>query len=98
MSEELKSNLSLIKRELPKLKEKYTVKKMGVFGSFAKNSNKEGSDIDVLVEFSKPIGIFDFINLEMELEKLLGLKVDLATPKALKPFMKKDVLKETVYV
>ena len=71
---------------------------MGIFGSVARGTNKKGSDLDILVEFDSPIGFFQFIRLEKFLEKVTGRKVDLVSKKALKPFAKKEVLKEVLYL
>lgn len=87
-----------INKELPNLKEKYPIKKLGVFGSFARGEQKKTSDIDVVVEFNSPIGFFDFIRLENSLSEILQKKVDLVSKKAIKPAIKKRVLKETIYV
>jgi hypothetical protein len=94
--------LEAIKEKISKnkrlLEEKYNVKSIGIFGSFAKEISDKDSDIDILVEFSKTPDIFDFIKLEEFLSNLLGTKVDLVTKKALKPLIKETILKETVYI
>jgi len=87
-----------IKAQLPFLKKKYQVKQMGIFGSFARNEQTQGSDIDIMVEFASPVGFFDFIRLENFLSTMLDRKVDLVTEKALKPVAKKYILKEIFYV
>ena len=97
MSKELKKNLKLINNNLNNLGEFYNVKRIGVFGSVVKGKQTRNSDIDILVEFSKPVGFFKFIELEDELSKILKRKVDLATKKALKPSVKKEVLKDVIY-
>jgi uncharacterized protein len=74
------------------------VKSIGIFGSYSKRKATKGGDVDILVEFFEPPDIFEFIRLERFLEKLLGLKVDLVTPNALKPLIKNEVLKETIYI
>jgi predicted nucleotidyltransferase len=61
-------------------------------------STTESSDIDLLVTFSKPIGMFAFIETEEYLSKLLGKKVDLVTKKALKTSIKEDILQQLIYV
>lgn len=81
----------------PFLADKYSVSKIGYFGSYAKNESEENSDIDILVEFSKPIG-WDFFFLHDYLEKEFGKKIDLATPNALKPGMKEIILKEVKFI
>ena len=88
----------IIDENLKFLRDAYGVKKLGVFGSVSRGENLEASDIDLLVEFSRPIGLFKFIELEDYLSKILGQKVDLVTKNALKPAIKDDVLKEVVYV
>jgi hypothetical protein len=80
------------------IKEKYHVKNIGVFGSVARGEETEKSDVDILVEFEKPIGFFEFIRLENYLSKILGRKVDLVTKKSVKPSIKEEIFKETVYV
>lgn len=95
MFKELRKKLN---HQLPLLKRKYHVKRMGVFGSFARGDQSKKSDIDILVEFNAPIGFFNFIRLENDLSKALHTKVDLVSKKALKPAIKKDILKEVTYV
>ena len=59
--------------------EKYSVKRIGLFGSYARGQQKRGSDIDFLVEFEKPT-YDNFFNLIVYLEKLFGRKVEVLTP------------------
>lgn len=80
------------------LKYTYNVGNLGVFGSVVRGDNNEVSDIDILVKFIKPVGMFKFIELEDYLSKLLGKKVDLVTTRALKPAIKDDILHEVEYV
>ena len=98
----MKTNIDQVRTVINKhsnfLKDNYHVKKIGVFGSVARGDQKEISDIDILVEFSEPIGFFRFIELEEFLSNAIGKKVDLVTQKALKPVIKEDILKEVVYV
>lgn len=95
-------HLERIKQILDKKKEclskNYNVESIGVFGSVVREENTKTSDIDLLVKFSKPIGMFKFIKLEEYLSQLLGKKVDLVTRKALKPAIKKEILQQTIYV
>ena len=79
---------------LPELKEKYHVSYLGVFGSYIRGEQKPGSDLDVLVEFSKTPTIFKFVNLENYLSDALGVKVDLVMKDALKPNIGKHILNE----
>lgn len=80
----------------PILEERYFVKKIGVFGSYGRNEQREDSDIDLIVEFSKPVGL-KFIDLKLYLEEILNRRVDLVTPNALKPQIKEQILKEVSY-
>lgn len=93
--EEIKAKLL---EQKPFLTEEYKVKEIGIFGSFARGEQAEESDIDILVEFSQPIGFFRFIDLEDHLSDILGLKVDLVSKKALKPNIGKNILNELVAV
>lgn len=65
------------------LKQKYNIKKIGLFGSFAKGEPDESSDVDIFVEFEKPIGI-KFIEFAEYIENLLGKRVDIITPEGIK--------------
>jgi len=94
--EEIKAKLKEHKEEL---REKFKVKEIGVFGSYVRGEQKKrGSDIDILVEFKEPVSLLKFMDLEEYLSKLLGLKVDLISKKALKPKIGEHILKEVVYV
>jgi hypothetical protein len=80
------------------LEEKYGVKNLEVFGSYIRGEQKKGSDLDVLVEFSKTIDLFKYIELEEFMSKKLGVKVDLVMKDTLKPRIKDRVLKEAIPV
>ncbi len=90
--------LKILRDELPYLREKFNVKSIGLFGSYVRDEQKDKSDVDILVEFSRPIGFFKFMELEDYLSKKLGVKVDLVTPDALKPIIKPQIMREVVYV
>jgi predicted nucleotidyltransferase len=81
----------------PILAERFHVSRIGYFGSFASGQQTENSDLDILVEFSQPIGL-QFFTLEEYLEKQLGIKVDLVTENALKERIKKSILNQVHYV
>ena len=70
--------IKILKKELPFLRDKYGVERIAIFGSFAKGRQKKKSDIDILVDLRKPLGL-DFIELADKLEEKLGKKVDVAT-------------------
>jgi predicted nucleotidyltransferase len=86
----------ILKSQKNFLKEKFQVKKIGIFGSFARNEQSDDSDIDILVEFYEPIG-WDFFDLQEYLKNILQRKVDLVTEKALKPQIKTAILNEVKY-
>jgi predicted nucleotidyltransferase len=92
--EEIKRVLSQQKRVLA---ENFKVKEIGIFGSYVRGEQEELSDIDILVEFSEPIG-WEFIDLLDHLERALDTKVDLVTPGALRPQYKERILREVAYV
>jgi predicted nucleotidyltransferase len=85
-------------RHKAELKQRFKVKNLGVFGSYVRGEQKRQSDVDVLVEFEEPIGLFEFMELEMFLTDLLGVKVDLVSKKALKPHIGEHILKEVIMV
>jgi len=87
-----------IHEQISLLREKYHVKKIGIFGSFVRGEQKKGSDLDILVEFETPIGFFDFVRLENLLSRTLHKKVDLVSKRAVKPAIKKEIFKEVQYV
>ena len=70
--------LRRLRKELPYLRERYGVEEMAIYGSFAKDGQTRKSDIDILVQLSKPLGL-QFVQLAHYLEERLGRKVDLVT-------------------
>ena len=84
----------ILKKNKAELANKYPISEMGVFGSYVRNEQTPQSDIDILIDFSAPISLFEFLDIEEELSKLISLKVDLVSRKALKPFIGKQILKE----
>ena len=78
------------------LLERYNVRSLSLFGSVARGEEAQRSDVDLLVEFSGPIGLFQFVRLQRALEALLGRRVDLVTPNALKPQLRDRILKEAI--
>ena len=91
---DIEKTLSRLK---PELSSKFFVGKIGYFGSYARNEQTEISDIDILVELTKPLG-WEFFDLQEVLEKALNAKVDLVTIKALKSQLKDRILSEVKYV
>lgn len=93
----LKQIEKIIERKRTFLEEKFNLKEIGIFGSYARGDETEYSDLDILVNFSKPIG-WEFIDLKDFLEEILGSKVDLVTTNALKSQLRDRILKEVVYI
>ncbi len=89
---------SLLSLHGDELRREYPIKSLRIFGSYARGEQKKTSDIDILVEFSRPVGLLKFLKLENELASLLGHRVDLVTKKALKPRIGKNILKEAVNI
>lgn len=81
----------------PTLQADYSVKEIGLFGSFSDDTFDEESDIDILVELYQPIG-WKFFSLEIYLEKAFGRKIDLVTKSALKEQIRDKILKQVNYV
>jgi predicted nucleotidyltransferase len=79
------------------LADKYHVSKIGYFGSYTSGGQTEKSDLDLLVEFSQPVG-WEFFTLEKFLEQEFGLPVDLVTKNALKGGIKERILNEVIYI
>ena len=75
----------------------FDVHSLAVFGSVARGTARKSSDIDILVEFSRPVGLFEFARLQLYLEKLLKRKVDLVTPDALRKEMRETILREAIH-
>lgn len=80
------------------LKKKFKVKEIGIFGSYIREEPKKKSDLDILVEFEKPISLLEYVALERYLSELIGKKVDLVMKTALKPRIGKHILKEVIYI
>ena len=88
----------IILKHKKELKEKYKVKTIGIFGSYARGEQKETSDIDILVEFYETPSLLDFIGLEQYLSDLLNTKVDLVSSKSLHTLIKDYIMEDVVYV
>ena len=95
-------DLEDIKRKLKEnkdyLKDEYNLNEIGVFGSYVHGNQTSSSDVDILVDFSKPLGLIKFIRLEEELEEILEMEVDLVPKKGIKLDLKETILKEAVTV
>ena len=90
--------IRILKKQGKELEEHFNVASLSLFGSVARDEASVDSDVDLLVEFSKPVGLFQFIELQQRLEELLGCKVDLGTSRSLKSRLKDHVLQEAIRV
>jgi predicted nucleotidyltransferase len=93
--QEIRRMLSKHKAEL---NEKFRVKTIGVFGSYVRGEQKKNSDVDILVEFEKPVSLIEFMSLENYLTEIIGIKVDLVSKKALKPHIGEHILQEVITI
>ena len=90
--------LQSLKQKNAELITKFGVKSLQLFGSVARDDATSTSDVDLLVEFDRPVGYFGLFALQDYLEKLLGCPVDLGTPDSLKPYIKERVRGELTHV
>ena len=88
----------ILLRHKRELQEQFKISEVGVFGSYVKNKQRNGSDVDILVEFKESPSLFEFMDLEEYFTKLLKIKVDLVTKNALRPYIGKYILREVVYI
>ena len=87
----------LTPKSIQLLKEKakeYKMKLLAIFGSCAREEQKQGSDLDILVDFEESPSLLTFIHMENELSELLGVKIDLVTKDSLHPMLRESILKE----
>jgi hypothetical protein len=77
---------------------KYNVSTIGIFGSYVRDEHAASSDLDILVDFSAPVSLFEFLDLEQELSQLLRVSIDLVSQNALKPYIGKRILDEVQLV
>jgi predicted nucleotidyltransferase len=94
-AEEVRAELAALK---PQLREEYPIRKLGVFGSYARGEQQSDSDLDVLVTFDGPVTLFDLVRIEEDLTQELGVTVDLVTGDSLKPHVADRVAEDVVYV
>lgn len=87
--------LALLKSRKRQLK-KFGIHSVSIFGSLARDEAKRNSDVDILVDFEKPVGLFEFARLKMYLEAMLGRRVDLVTPEALRKELREEILRESI--
>lgn len=94
----LQKFMEILRQQRPILAEQYNVATLELFGSYVRQEQHEGSDLDILVTFSKPPSLFKFVRLENHLSDTLGVKVDLVMKDSLKPAIGKNILREAIPV
>jgi predicted nucleotidyltransferase len=87
-----------IKKKIIPILRRHGVKKAGIFGSVVRGEATQKSDIDILVEIERDISLLDFVRLQLEIEEVLGRKVDLGEYDTIKPLIKDRILKEQVNI
>ncbi len=90
--------LQTLKRKNAELTKQFGVKSLFLFGSVSRDEATAASDVDLLVEFDRPVGYFGLFALQDYLEKLLGCPVDLGTPESLKPYIKERIMGKLIRV
>ncbi len=93
-----KEAVEILSAHRHELHREFGVYSLSLFGSVARDEAGEGSDVDVLVEFDRPTGLFGLIRLQQHLETLLGCKVDVGTTAGLRPRIRERVLHEALRV
>lgn len=90
--------LQILRENQDVLNERFGVRSLALFGSVARDEATADSDVDLLAEFERPVGLFELFALQDELESLLNCSVDVGTVDSLKPRVRAQVLEEAVYV
>lgn len=89
-----KINIEEIKKRTVPVLKKHKVRRASLFGSVVTGDTKKGSDIDLLVELPLTASLFDLAGLKLDLEEMLGKKVDVLTYNSLNPLLKNRILSE----
>lgn len=90
--------ISLLSNHREEILRRFSVHRLSVFGSAARDEMRAGSDVDMLVEFQGPATFDGYMNLKFYLEDLFGTKVDLVTIDAVKPRMRPIIEKDLINV
>ena len=93
----MKNNIREIKKKAIPVLKRNGVARASIFGSYARGDATKNSDIDILIEPPKGIGL-GFVGIKLELEKKLGKKVDLITYNSIHPYLKKYILADEVRI
>lgn len=87
-----------LRAEMPYLSQRYSVERLGIFGSYVRGEETEESDLDLLVTFTEKPDLFDYVDLERHLENVLDLPVDIGMPSELKAFARSQAEQEVEYL
>jgi len=77
---------------------KHGIKRILVFGSYARNEATPKSDLDLIVDFPEGTSLLDHIGIEIELSEALNMKIDLLSRNGINPYFKDDVLEEAIVI
>ena len=89
--------LSLLSQNKSDLENRFKVRRMALFGSYARGDQRSDSDVDVLVDIDPSVGL-EFVTLAEQIEQLLGLPVELVSRRAIKPSKLKYIEQDLIYV
>lgn len=98
MAKTLQEITEILKEHKKEICDKYSVREIGVFGSYARGEQRKGSDVDILIEFEETPDVYQLIDLEDYLRKILKKKVDVVRKRAIRPELKSIILKEVVNI
>jgi len=87
-----------IKKKIISILVKYGIKKILIFGSYARNEATPNSDLDLIVEFPEGTSLLDHIGIEFELSEALNMKIDLLSQNGISLYIKDQIMKEAVVI
>ena len=90
--------MKILQKEKEEIRTKYKAEIKGIFGSYAREEAKQGSDVDILVNFLEGATLFDFVGLANYLEEKLKIKVDIVPVDTLRREIKNKILNEAIYL
>jgi len=89
---------TIIHRQSANLKEKYGLRVVGIFGSYARGEQRSESDIDLLVDILKPISLLELVGAEIYLSEILGVKVELVPKRSVREEARETISREAVAI
>ena len=88
--------IAQLRRVQPDLRRRYPIRELGIFGSYARGQQTEGSDVDIVVDLGEAVGLLELVGLQQDLSDALSVKVDLVIKEALKRGVDQRILSEAV--